>query len=223
MTKDNAVIFKGGKNGIIILMDESAGFEQICNSLRRKIRDASKFFAGAQTSISFKGKLISEDEIVILLEIINEETDLSITFAEDLTGEEQIAAEDEPNPSSPQEETTPKNVDTVYFHKNSLRNGQVIVQTGSVVIMGDVNPGAQISATGNVMVFGSMRGFVHAGSGGDESAIVCALHLMPLQLSIADKTVHFPQERFPARNKKIEPAYAFIMDDKIHVSPLEIR
>jgi septum site-determining protein MinC len=219
MTRDNAVIFKGGKNGIIILLDEAATFEQICNSLRRKIRDASKFFAGAQTSISFKGKLVSEAEILNLLEIINEETDLSITFVEDLTGELPVSPS-EASPQSPtNEEKTQEPKDTVYFHKNSLRSGQAIVQKGSVIILGDVNAGAQVTATGNVVVFGAMRGFVHAGSEGDESAFVVALSLQPIQLRIAEKIVHFPQER-PSDRNKINPAYAFIMNDAIHVAPV---
>ncbi|EQD54112.1 Septum formation inhibitor MinC, partial [mine drainage metagenome] len=55
---------------------------------------------------------------------------------------------------------------------------------GSVIVMGDVNAGAEIVATGDVLVFGNLRGIVHAGARGDEEARVCAWRLQPVQLRI---------------------------------------
>jgi septum site-determining protein MinC len=147
-----------------------------------------------------------------MLEIINEETNLSITFVEDLTGELPVSGS-EGDPADIADDSS-KSDGAVYFHQGNLRGGQAISQTGSVVVLGDVNAGAQIVATGNVVVFGVMRGFVHAGSEGDENAFVAALLMQPIQLRIADKTAHFPQERLSDRNR-IDPAYAFISDGKI--------
>lgn len=80
--------------------------------------------------------------------------------------------------------------------QRTLRSGQSLSHPGHVVVIGDVNPGAEITAGGNVVVFGRLRGIVHAGASGDDGAIVCALALAPMQLRIS---------RFIARSPGTEP------------------
>ena len=72
----------------------------------------------------------------------------------------------------------------VYTH--TLRSGVKVRYSGSVIVIGDVNPGAEIEAEGNVVVWGCVRGSVLAGAGGDQSALICALEVKPLQLRIAN-------------------------------------
>jgi septum site-determining protein MinC len=76
--------------------------------------------------------------------------------------------------------------------QRTLRSGQTIRYNGNVVVLGDVNPGAEISAAGNVIVMGALRGMVHAGAGGDENAIVLAFKLQPTQLRISDHITRPP-------------------------------
>lgn len=76
--------------------------------------------------------------------------------------------------------------DKCVFIKSMLRNGQRLNSEGNVIVMGDVNPGAQIVAGGNIVVLGTLRGVAHAGAWGDQSAIVFALNLQPTQLRIAN-------------------------------------
>jgi septum site-determining protein MinC len=66
-----------------------------------------------------------------------------------------------------------------------LRGGQTLQQLGSIVVVGDVNPGAELVATGDIVVFGALRGTAHAGAQGDASARVFALELAATQLRIA--------------------------------------
>ncbi len=73
-----------------------------------------------------------------------------------------------------------------FFLRRNVRSGQVVRHTGSVVIVGDVNPGAEIWATGDVIVWGRLRGTVRAGSSGNADAVICALEMHPLQLRIGD-------------------------------------
>jgi septum site-determining protein MinC len=68
--------------------------------------------------------------------------------------------------------------------KRTVRSGQVIKHAGTIVILGDVNPGAELIAEGNVIVWGKLRGVVHAGASGDANATVGALSLAPTQLRI---------------------------------------
>ena len=76
--------------------------------------------------------------------------------------------------------------------QRTLRSGQNLHYDGNVVIMGDVNPGAEIVASGHILVMGSLRGMVHAGATGEEDATVTALQLAPTQLRIASHITRPP-------------------------------
>lgn len=78
--------------------------------------------------------------------------------------------------------------------QRTLRSGQSIRYNGNVVILGDVNPGAEVTAAGNVIVMGVLRGVVHAGAGGDENAVVMAFKLQPTQLRIANHITRPPDD-----------------------------
>jgi len=86
--------------------------------------------------------------------------------------------------------------DAALFLDKTLRSGTRIEFAGNVVVLGDVNPGAEIVAEGNVIVWGRLRGMVHAGSKGNKAAVICALDLSPTQLRIAEEVsaILKPQE-----------------------------
>ena len=222
MQKNNSVIFKGGKDGIVIILSEFAEYDSIAESLREKIRSSSKFFADATTTITFKGKQLPEEEILSLIGIINEETNLSISFVADLTGMFRAGKDEEEEGlgSKRLKKLDELVTDGAYFHRTGLRSGQAISHSGSVVILGDINAGAEVVAAGNVVVFGAIRGLVHAGALGDESAFVCALSMLPIQLRIAEKITYFPKELIEGNKNKIDPVYAFVKDDEIYVASI---
>ena len=80
------------------------------------------------------------------------------------------------------------------LYEKSLRSGQNIDLDGNVVILGDVNPGAEIVASGHILVMGALRGLVHAGAAGEEGATVTALSFAPTQLRIASRITRPPEE-----------------------------
>lgn len=94
--------------------------------------------------------------------------------------------------------------------KKTLRSGANLTHSGHVTLIGDVNPGAEIIAGGNVVVWGRLRGLVHAGADGDESATVCALDLSPTQLRIAGHIAVPPQEQGTP-----QPEIAYIKDGEV--------
>jgi septum site-determining protein MinC len=77
--------------------------------------------------------------------------------------------------------------DTALFVNKTLRSGTRIEYPGNILVVGDVNPGAEIIADGNVIVWGRVRGMIHAGAKGDRLAFICALDLSANQLRIADE------------------------------------
>ncbi|QVL54599.1 MAG: hypothetical protein KFB97_13585 [Cyanobium sp. M30B3] len=82
-------------------------------------------------------------------------------------------------------------------HQGTLRAGDHLEVAGSLLVLGDVNPGARVSAGGDVRVWGRLRGAAHAGSQGDRTARIVALQLRPLQLRIADAVARGPEDLPP--------------------------
>ena len=99
----------------------------------------------------------------------------------------------------------------------TLRGGQEIRTKSSVLVCGNVNPGAQIIAGGSIDVRGICRGMVHAGAYGDTSAIVVADHLMPTQIRIASFIARSPDNM--DMTEKAERAS--IKDGQIVIEPIE--
>ncbi len=115
--------------------------------------------------------------------------------------------------------TSPSNPNEVdqsgLFLKETLRSGRSVYHEGPIIIIGDVNPGAEIIAGGDVIVWGRLRGLVHAGAMGDETSIICALELNPTQLRIADQIAIPPEET----GQKPVPEQAFIRSNQIVAEP----
>jgi septum site-determining protein MinC len=103
--------------------------------------------------------------------------------------------------------------------KETLRSGRSVYYEGHVVVIGDVNPGAEIMAAGDVIVWGRLRGLVHAGALGDESAVICSLDLSPTQLRIGNQIAVPPDEN---RQKPV-PEKAFIRSGQIIAEPWQSR
>ncbi len=210
MNNENHVIFKGTKDGISLLLDENCDYETIKEQLEKKVEDAAKFFDGVKTSITFKGKELTEEQESELLNIISLKTNMNIAF---------VKTENEKNtePSVILSESI-KQENITKFHKGAVRSGQSVEFNGSVVIIGDVNPGGIVKAEGNIIILGALKGIAHAGSAGRREAFVAALSMTPVQLRIADIITRFP-DADEKPNSNI-PEYAYIEDGQIYVVPL---
>jgi len=99
--------------------------------------------------------------------------------------------------------------------RRTLRSGQSLRYPGHVVVIGDVNPGAEIVAGGDIVVWGRVRGVVHAGALGNEDAVICALDLAPTQLRIAGHIARSPEER----RRKPVPEMASVREGNIVAVP----
>ncbi|MBW1879593.1 MAG: septum site-determining protein MinC [Deltaproteobacteria bacterium] len=108
---------------------------------------------------------------------------------------------------------------TLYVHR-TLRSGASVRFEGDIMVMGDVNPGAQVIGSGNVLVLGALKGLAHAGSAGDEGAFILAFDLRPTQLRIARK-IAIPPQRTP--DARFDPEVARIEGDHLVVEPYRPR
>lgn len=216
MQEPQYVILKGHKDGIAILLDETAEFEQLKQALHKKVSGARQFFDGAKTNVSFQGRTLAEAEEKALLNIIFQETALEVSFVthEGFVPVNVSAGSINASPNHPYVERV-----TAYY-PGGLRSGQAIRYDGSVVVVGDMNPGSEIIAGGNIIVMGALKGMVHAGCNGDDTCFVSALVLAPTQLRIANIITYIPSEIKNTRSKAKKPAYAYIQDGQVYIAPL---
>jgi septum site-determining protein MinC len=101
-----------------------------------------------------------------------------------------------------------------------VRSGQIVEVTGDLLLIGDVNPGAQVKATGNIFVLGHLHGIAHAGSSGDEQAVIAASHMNPTQLRIANFISRAPD--YEASGLYMECGYLDKENNKIAIDRLQV-
>lgn len=213
---ENAVVFKGTKEGLYILIKEDMDMEKIKDNLNRKIKPSKRFFEGAKI-VNFKGKRLSKEEFDELKDLV--EKDYGMTVLGEYTEDEAMFVDKEEAREDISYEKLPyDNViqDKVLMVRATIRSGQLIEFKGNIVIVGDVNPGAQIRATGCIVVMGTMRGVAHAGSNGNYEAFVAALNLQPAQIRIGDIITRSPDG---LGTRTSVPEMAMVKQGMIFVEP----
>lgn len=217
--EENIISLKATVNGLILIMREEDDFETVYESIEKKLESSGRFFKGASLTVKYRGRKLTAEQEQKIAGLLTKKTNAEIkSFEEDLTQPEKEQEEAEKNREKPKmrllffkglEEGVTK------FYKGTVRSGQLVSFEGNLVIIGDVNPGGEVLATGNVIVMGSLRGMVHAGADGNKEAVVAALSLQPTQLRIADVITRPPdtKENRPA----LIPEMAVVKDDLVYI------
>ena len=222
--QDELIAIKGIKDGLLISLSPTEKWQSVTDYLAARIDDRMDFYAGANITVDLGARPVPKYELsslkallerrgLTLMRVLSDSNtskqsaialDLK-TSSHDRTPQQQIR---ETLPLSPEETGT----QGILFRR-TLRSGRTIHSQGHVVVFGDVNPGAKIIASGDIIIWGKLRGTVHAGAEGDESAIVCALDMNPNQLRIAGYIVTSP----PGKRGDIVPETARIRGSQIIV------
>lgn len=204
MCKNNCIAFKGSKDGITIYLDRDSDYANLKEQLIKKLESTRQFFIGAQVS-SIQGKALTNGEREEIREIIYSR--FGMVMVEKNEG---VMGSSSVQPFDGIEEGDTK------FIRATIRSGQRIQYGGNIVIIGDVNPGAEIIAEGNILVMGALRGLAHAGSSGNERAFVVAYSLQPKQLRIANIIARSPDHE---QVKPMSPELAMIKNDVVVIEP----
>lgn len=165
------------KDNIVIKVNEEYSQEDIVYALRKKIPDLKKLYQGEHTPIVITGKVLKNKEIDEIQELIKKYLDVQIKFDSPRTlGLHGIV------------KTYNKEIaiSETKFHRGAVRSGQKLEFEGSIVIMGDVNDGAEVIAGDNIVILGALRGLAHAGAKGNVNAIIAASSIDSPQLRIAN-------------------------------------
>jgi len=195
---------KGVGDGLLIHVP-TGPWDEALATLLQTVEEGGEFFRGARLALQFEDRELGASDLGRLRDVLAERgvnlwailctapatrsaaADLGLAL--DLGRPSQRAMQ--PDESI---ETELPGEQAVLVHR-TLRSGHHVHYAGHVVVVGDVNPGAEIIAGGNVIVWGRLRGVVHAGAGGNEDAVVCALDLAPTQLRIAGQIAVSPERR----------------------------
>ena len=184
---------KGLREGTTFLLDDQAPFQEVVRAVEKELCRADGFFCNSHITLHFGSRLLSKEEWRDLKELLHKEK-LVLHYAialspasREVLYKEGVPVREAPlalgNSRSRAPDSFPQEKVALYLRR-SLRSGQKEVCEGNAVLVGDVNQGAEILAGGDVIVFGSLRGLVHAGYPDSSDAVVISLNLIPLQLRI---------------------------------------
>ena len=177
-----AVTIKSFPNGIQVILDPDIPFEELYVSYAEKFRDSAHFFGDAKVALSFDGRVLSDLEERALIEAIGEYTDVTVLCVLEKDKEKNDIFIQCAHAFSPSKE-----FDSCSVYKGTLHAGQNLVTAGSIVVLGDVNPGASVSAGASVVILGTIYGEVEAGSEGDEGSFVYANGINTDCITVAKK------------------------------------
>ncbi len=212
----NSVIIKGNKYGIVVVLDEHTEFDVMKKELGEKFQSASKFFDKANMAISFEGRKLSPDEERELLSIISQNSDLNIVCVIDTDEMREKYFK-----KVVEEKLEELSSHTGQFYKGTLRSGQMLESESSIIILGDVNPGAKVIAKGNVIILGSLRGNIYAGAGGNEDAFVVALEMAPIQIRIGEIIARSSDESSQRKALSGDAMIAYVDEGHIYIGKLD--
>lgn len=181
----NCITIQLKKNEIWIKVKEEAEEKEILESLKEKLVELKKLYKDDTTPIKITGKVLKNKEMEEIQKVIKEKLNVEIDFESPKTlGLAGIKKSF--NKEIKSSETK--------FSKGSLRSGQKLEYEGSIVIIGDVNAGAEVIAGENIVILGELRGLAHAGAKGNKKAIISANKIDCPQIRIADKIKEFEKE-----------------------------
>lgn len=178
MSANHHVTIKGNKDGLVFVLDDQCDFSDLLDELKFKLEKThSNILSGPIVHVQVKlgSRRITEAEQTDMLTVMKQKGNLIVKSFESDTAQE--------------EENHHLKIMT-----GMVRSGQTLVHEGSLLFLGDINPGGSIICHGDVYIMGSLRGMAHAGSEGNEQAIIAASHMQPMQLRISGVISRPPDE-----------------------------
>ena len=214
----NAVIIKSFPNGLSIFLDSELPFSQLLEEIAVKFSESANFFKDASMVLSFEGRVLSDQEERQIVDIISANSRLKIVC---------IMGKDEET-----ERNFVKALQQLSFHqevmenagqfyKGTLKDGQILETENSIIVLGDVYPGACIISSKDIVVLGGLYVQAYAGGNGEEGHFVVALEMSPEKLKIGDFKYKTSEKQSKWSIKpKIQPKIAFVNDARVKIEPI---
>jgi septum site-determining protein MinC len=199
--EETPITLKGTADGIL-LRPRSLVWATVLEALKQALTEAEAFFRGGRLIMELGNRELTQDQLILLRTLLTQyDIELWAVLSENETtvrlarsnGVLTRLPKDTEGKKAPVDVLPPEQ--QALFLRQTLRSGQSIHYAGNVTLIGDVNPGAEIVAGGNILVWGTIRGVAHAGAFGDEETSVSALSLQPSQIRIAGYIGRTPDRR----------------------------
>jgi septum site-determining protein MinC len=231
-TSSSVINIKGRADGVLIELGRGS-WTELMEQLSERLRQAAGFFRGGKVTLNVGLRSLQEDELRLVRNVLDQfgmtlgvvrsvseqtcQAALAFGLAASLDAPDGLVAQ----PAASNHDTLQH-----FVYRGNLRSGQILRRRETVVVLGDVNPGAQVVSHGDILVWGRLRGIAHAGAVGDESSIIAALAMEPTQLRIAGLIAILPEEDpsllekwFSRRSATKRPEIAYITEQQIFVEP----
>lgn len=207
------VVIKSNKYGIVLILDDKMPHESLLEEIALKFKESARFFKDAKMVLTFEGRNLTKEEEFDILAVIEKNSSIHIVCVIDQNMERENYFK----------KTLEGKLDEIdnqdgQFYKGTLRSGQVLESETSVVVLGDVNPGAKVISKGNIIILGTLKGTVYAGAAGNESAFVAALSMNPMQIRIGDVIARSSDEH--KKKQDGEPKISFVENGSIYIEPI---
>jgi septum site-determining protein MinC len=215
---------KGTSDGLIITLG-AGGWQGLVDELEQRLGERASFFKGGRVGLAVGPRQLTRLQLEQVGELLNSHNVTLWAVESESPGTQEATAQlgleiglGLPVRGAAVPAATPSVQGEALFVQRTLRSGQVVHHPGHVVVIGDVNPGAEIRAGGSVVIWGRLRGTVHAGAGEGqgENAVVCALQLSPTQLRIGDHITRSPADD---ADHDIVPEMASVQGGQIVAEP----
>ena len=231
---NNAISIKGRTDGVSIEIGKG-NWPDLLSVLAERLAQSSDFFRGGRVALDVGSRPLMDSELQQIQELLEKvgmklgavRTKAERTFQAALTLGLPVKLEAEDSEGSEAQPASGNREGEDYFvYRGNLRSGQILEKREHILIIGDVNPGAEVISAGDIFVWGRLRGIVHAGADGDTQAVIVAMELDPVQLQIVDQAYTPPEEptgltaRLMRKRTNIKrPEIAYIAQQRIVVEP----
>lgn len=229
---------RGTREGLLLTLPNDARAipaGQVVAALAAQLGGAESFFGGAEVIVDLGERQVTEEELAAYRRVLDERGVVVRGFtAASPQGRELLRKQGfhplhvvpaERQAQAPQQVSSaphPDMAEALYLRR-TLRSGAQVRHHGHLVIVGDINPGAEVAASGDIIVWGVVRGTVHAGALGDDGAIICALGLTPTQLRIGSHYTLPPVEKPKKAAPPAGPERARLERGQIVVEPWNVK
>ena len=189
----NAVVIKSSKAGMTVILDPELPFDELLDAIGKKFSESARFWGWVQMTLTLEGRDLTAAQEFAIVDTITKNSQIEVLCLLDTDAERIERCEKALN-----DKLMELNSQTGQFYRGTLKRGDCLESEASIVIIGNVDHGARVTAKGNVIVLGELKGTVTAGVSGNPQAVVMALDMAPLQIRIGDMS-----SRFNERNKRL--------------------
>ncbi len=210
----SAVILKSNPRGLVVELPGDLSFEDLIEAVKEKFRSSAAFFGHVSLALSFTGRTLSQDEEGRLVEAITQNSSIEVLCLLDEEGRTDQAV-------SKAENALENKSEDDFIYRGSLRARESLKSDQSVVILGDVNPGAAVTSRGSIIVLGCCMGTLVAGSEGDNSCFAAALTMKPAMIRIGEHAARSAiVKKVDTGEYPIDPQIIYVKGEHLKFEPI---